>query len=343
MIAGSQTSSGSGDAGKIVSLDSEGFLDQSLFKDSVSDIKIFRYTALTGGAMPVYVSLGTWMTWNEKFISVFKVIGLVKTPVPFSTISGINNLDPTRSRFKNDDYDGEQSTVINVISFSSIVNVGDIVEVQYIEPSFVDFKIDPKPVGWDFDNNRFYGGTGMSWWTGSSSGPNPPEIYSKGIPCTMYGGQAQIYQINNYVGRDQQPPYLPVTYKFGTNYSDVFFLFPNCLIDNLVPQDFDYSTIGIQIEMYQLPKWKRSDGTPRKPYGGLNFAGYWTHNMMRTDHISVGYNCRKVTYGLRVRNTKTNGLSDWLPIRYNGKRGFRPRPGVRVPDSRGAAFLWWDL
>ena len=67
---------------------------------------IFNKTVLPLGASShPYINLGTWFLWDTHFVKAFKVVGAVKTEIPFSSMAGINSLDlpaVKRNRFIDD-------------------------------------------------------------------------------------------------------------------------------------------------------------------------------------------------------------------------------------------------
>ena len=305
----------------------------------------FNYTSKTSSHLGIYISLKMFVNWNSNFLKIYKIVkGSGRVAIAFSNCTGINTLDHTRTRFANGEPDTNPSYLVNAISFTSQVTVGTLIEIEYKESKNLNYNIQLVPMGWDFDNFQPYGGIGIDWL--DPEGPIA-ELYSKAIPTNLSGGKVTLKEIGNFVNRVNLPSYLPTTYLInGTDEKEVRFLTPNVLIDHFSPLEFDYSSINLRVEAFQFPRNQRKeyDNTRSIPYSKFNFMGYWTAVPMKTLLVtSVGYRCKYLEVGYRLRNMVTNSISDWLPIKLYIRRGFRPNKSISMVDKQEAILVKYSF
>lgn len=296
----------------------------------------------TAPNMGRYITLQSFMFWNMSFVEVYKFVDGVPTLVDFGSLVGINTLDATRVRTMDGVEDIYPIDIVNAIGLENAgVEVGDTIWVNYYESSYLGPRVDLIPVGWDFDNNRPYGGTGVAWI--DDTYPTPIEIWNKSMPVTCNGGMTRLTQINNFVVRDNVPWYLPTIYKFNnTTDKEVRFLFPNVLMDRNRAADYNFTTDSFRIEAYQFPQHQRRnpDATTKAvPFGKFNYLGCWYNNTMRLSRaFNIGVNCSYAVIGFRMRYLNTNQVSDWLPLKIYIKRRFRPQRDI--PMDRPNESVW---
>jgi hypothetical protein len=304
--------------------------------------RTYRYTVINADSMGgPYVSLGQWMYWNSNFIKVYKVVSGVRYLINFVHMTGVDSLDRTRTRFKNGLNDSSnQSYLINIIAFNPMdISPDDTVEIDYTECKNLNYRVNLIPQGWDFQHSKIYEGAGTDWtdFTGTI-----PELWSKGIPVSAFDGNTTLKEVGSFVAyRTYTPGYLPCKYLHGSVRHEIRFLVPNVLVDTLSPLNFDYSSDNIIIEMFELPRNRRKNQDLRSmPMSKYNFMGHFTRNLMEVMRsLSIGSRNSYAQIGFRLRNTATNSVGEWLPIRLLMRSGWRPNKTIEFSDNRKTAIL----
>jgi hypothetical protein len=279
-------------------------------------------TAFINHGGNIVVKLNRFIYWNVNFVKVFKYVGAVKTTIDFADLYPHNAYDESRLRFKNDEIDTTASDMITEIGFASHagISVGATIEIEYTEtqknltqPLTLIYK------GWNFTTNRPYTPNPTSSFPAVSL-----NTYNAILPriFTIDGYKWENISFNPYMFYDfNLPTYVEsICRNLSTSaLSSVHYLIPNLIYSPEL--QFNLALGNMRIEAYDLPRKAH-----RQSSSYFKYLGYYTNNKMRItklSYYSVGLRRKYYAIGFKIRNTLTNTVSDWLPLKIIVNRNFK--------------------
>jgi len=301
--------------------------DLGVFPKLTTSIDLIAFVNHGGN---VVVKMGRFIYWNSDFVTVYRrITPILKTVVPFSSMTGFNTFTGTRWRFKNDIPDNTTADMITDISFNagSGVVAGNSIIIEYTEtPRQLSSQLSLVYKGWDFAHDRPYAKSP----TGNF--PAQPMLTYSAIIPKKFSLQDGAYTIQYFDPSNWNdltlPPYISAFVKRNhdgrTGY--VHYLFPNMMYFSEIGLGSAFS--GFRVEAYELPRRSK-----KQPSGYAKFIGYWTINKMRltnTIMMGTGYRRRYYTIGFKIRNLSTNDVSNWLPLIVIANRRFKGPDGTKA-------------